>query len=98
MAAPKPGTRFGRWTVVGLAPSASRYTEQYRRVRVRVRCACGALRIVFLSDLQSGKSAGCKGKRCQLRWQAVDLVREVAGEGVLTEVIVERLSSEGGDG
>lgn len=49
-----PGDVFHRWTVVALADLGGR-----RRSRWRVRCACGAERIVRQSRLRSGTTTSC---------------------------------------
>lgn len=97
VSAPRPGDRFGRWTVVRLAPSSARYSESYRRVRVRCVCVCGAEKVLFLNDLRSGKTRGCRSNKCQMRGEAAEMVRKLAGEA-LGELLADRLQAGDGDG
>jgi len=53
----QPGHRFGRWTVVEDAPSAS------RQRRYLCACDCGNRSIVSATHLRRGNSTGCT--RCQ---------------------------------
>ena len=48
-----PGQTFGRWTVLGKAPTIS------RNARWLCRCSCGTERIVDSPRLRSGKSQSC---------------------------------------
>lgn len=47
------GERFGRWTVLGIAPSTPRNAKWY------CRCDCGKERIVRASILRNGTSKSC---------------------------------------
>mgnify|MGYP001593516010 CR=1 FL=1 len=58
-----PGTRFGRWTVLGEGPRHRKRSGQSMR-RMHVRCDCGAERDVLLRSLQDEKSVSCG---CYLR-------------------------------
>lgn len=63
---PKTGSTWGRWTIIGRARPAKRYGETYARARVVVRCVCGREQPVFVCDLRSGRTAGCRSRRCQI--------------------------------
>lgn len=53
------GDQFGRWVVLGEAPS-QRKRKRRKLVRMMiVRCACGTERIVSLESLRSGHSLSC---------------------------------------
>lgn len=45
------------------------------RARVLVRCVCGYERLVFVSDLRSSKTSGCRSRDCLTRWQAARMFR-----------------------
>lgn len=47
------GQRFGRWTVVGVAPRLATHSQ------VRCRCDCGRVRIVPVTNLTRGLSSQC---------------------------------------
>jgi hypothetical protein len=57
---PKPGTRFGRWVVLGPAEINTSTTRKYQSW---CRCDCGAERIVPNRRLRQGSSFRC-GKTC----------------------------------
>lgn len=69
------GSTWGRWTVVKRIAPAQRYGTSYMRARVRVRCVCGEEKPVFVCDLRSGKTAGCRSRRCQDRYVAAKALR-----------------------
>src|SRR5579872_1340141 len=48
------GDVFGRWTVIGPAPTSS-----YGQQRVQVRCECGTEAIRELASLRNGRSTSC---------------------------------------
>lgn len=70
------GNRYGRWTVARSASPARRYGEGYSRARVVVECRCGREQVVFVSDLRSGKTTGCRSVACLSRWRAAEELRE----------------------
>lgn len=74
------GSTWGRWTVVKHAPPARRYGESGTRARVVVRCVCGTERPVFASDLQSGKTRGCRSHECLWRWRHAGEPRQLSSE------------------
>lgn len=54
-------SRFGRWTVVEELDPVIRISAGKKRTdrRVRVRCDCGTVSVVFLKHLRSGASQSC---------------------------------------
>lgn len=66
----------GRWTVVArAAPMQRRPSMPALRARVHVQCVCGVERIIWLEDLESGRSRGCESRRCAARFLASQDVR-----------------------
>lgn len=65
---PPRGTKFGLWTVVGVAAPAV-YGPTPTRPRGRtsprtmVQCECGRRRVVLTSELHGGRSRGCRSCR-----------------------------------
>ena len=61
----------GRWTIIARAvPLRRRPSVPAIRARVHVRCVCGVERIIWLEDLESGRSRGCESRRCAARFLA----------------------------
>ena len=54
-------TTFGRWTVIGDAPSSASGNK-----RVHCRCQCGTVRIVQLRHLLSGQSQSCQCRQKEI--------------------------------
>lgn len=68
----------GRWTVLARAvPLRRRPSVPAIRARVHVRCVCGTERIIWLEDLESGRSRGCESRRCAARFLASADIREM---------------------
>lgn len=87
------GSKWGRWTVVKYVAPAQRYGS-YSRARVRVRCVCGHEQPVFVCDLQSEKTSGCRRAACRSRWSAAtDLRKRVIEQ--LDETISDFLAERG---
>lgn len=74
------GKTYGRWIVTRSANPARRYGEGYLRARVWVKCKCGREQIVFVSDLRSNKTSGCRSLGCLQRWRAAAEIRGRLGE------------------
>jgi hypothetical protein len=54
----KPGDRYGQWTVQKFIPSYMKDGKQVPQ-RCRCKCACGKVRDVLATSLQTGKSKSC---------------------------------------
>ena len=54
------GERFGRWTVIGLAPSTPRNAKWF------CKCECGTIKIVRAATLRNGDSKSCGCYRAEL--------------------------------
>lgn len=68
----------GRWTILARAtPLRRRPSVPAIRARVHVRCVCGVERIIWLEDLESGRSRGCESRRCAARFLASADIREM---------------------
>ncbi len=68
----------GRWTIVARAvPLRRRPSVPAIRARVHVRCVCGIERIIWLEDLESGRSRGCESRRCAARFLASADIKEM---------------------
>ncbi|MEM1415127.1 MAG: hypothetical protein AAGH15_09515 [Myxococcota bacterium] len=69
----KPGTRFGRWTVVGPLPSRRRSGTLRRRSKVR--CVCSHEQSAWDAELTNGRTHGCSSRECMHRWDTLQLLR-----------------------
>lgn len=65
----------GRWTIVARTGRAQRRPGEALRERVRVRCVCAYERVIWLQDLQTGRSTGCDSRLCAARYLAADDIR-----------------------
>jgi hypothetical protein len=69
----------GRWTIVRDVAPATRDLNRRRR-RVLARCFCGRECIIWLDDIQQGRSHGCRSRRCQALFEASCAVRVALSE------------------
>lgn len=79
-----PGDVHGRWTVVRRATPELR--DGCMRPRVVCRCVCGWEQIVWVGDIQRGRSTGCRFASCRHRVEARTALRRV-----MPETVVEHL-------
>ncbi len=65
----------GRWTIVARRARVQRRPGEAPRERVLVRCVCGFERIVWLQDIQTGRTTGCDSRLCAARHLAAEDIR-----------------------
>lgn len=85
------GSTHGRWTVIRLATPEPR--DGCMRARVLCRCVCGHEQMVWLGDIQRGRSVGCRFASCRHRWEATRALRKVLPQQTveqLVDIAVER--------
>lgn len=54
---PRPGARYGQWTVVGRVRTAGDVMQ--RRPYVPCRCVCGLRQLITVHNLRTGKTSMC---------------------------------------
>lgn len=64
-----------RWTIVARCARAQRRPGEAMRERVQVRCVCGLERVVWLQELQMGRTTGCYSRICAARYLAAEDIR-----------------------
>lgn len=74
------GQRFGRWVVIRRCSAAMDGPRS--RPRVTVRCYCGDEARVFTHALQSGRSKGCRSRRCHWRWLGEGMAKGAAARTI----------------
>ena len=72
------GQQFGRWTVLGDAPSRAIGSESQQRKHVRVECTCGLRRTIAVRQLRRGTATGCGTAACRRRYDARALLLAAA--------------------
>lgn len=70
-----PGDVHGRWTITRRATPELR--DGCMRPRVFCRCVCGWEQIVWVGDIQRGRSLGCRFAACRHRHEASQALRKV---------------------
>jgi hypothetical protein len=65
----------GRWTIVARRARVQRRPGEAPRERVLVRCVCGQERVVWLQDMQTGRTTGCESRLCAARYLVADEIR-----------------------
>lgn len=64
-----------RWTIVARCARGQRRPGEAMRERVQVRCVCGFERVVWLQDMQTGRTTGCDSRICAARYLAAEDIR-----------------------
>lgn len=79
------GSTHGRWTVLRLATPELRDGDM--RSRVLCRCVCGWEQMVWLGDIQRGRSLGCKHAACRHRYDAAQALRRALPAPVVEQLL-----------
>jgi hypothetical protein len=76
----------GRWTIVSRAtPQPRRPSQPYLRARVHVRCVCSLESVVWLEDIEQGRSGGCRSRSCHARFLASRTMRALLTRWIADE-------------
>lgn len=70
----------GRWTIVARVARGQRRPGEAMREKVLVRCVCGLERIVWLQDMQTGRTTGCDSRACAARYLVADDIRHALSD------------------